>query len=86
MGKIHGTLIDEEKELRKLPAPPMIPHVRPDIMTPMTPMMPRGSFGGGAFDGNYQVLHWILYSCELQFAINLLLFSICRAPKCLVKA
>ncbi|XP_046805225.1 uncharacterized protein LOC124419504 [Lucilia cuprina] len=56
MGKIHGTLIDEDKELRKRPAPPsMIPRGgRPDIMTPMTPMMPRGSFGGGAFDGNYQ--------------------------------
>ncbi|GBP15828.1 hypothetical protein EVAR_70182_1, partial [Eumeta japonica] len=54
MGKIHGTLIDEDKELRKLPAPPMIPRARPDIMTPMSPMLPRGSFGGGAFDGNYQ--------------------------------
>ncbi|KAM7352012.1 uncharacterized protein ACRADG_004683 [Cochliomyia hominivorax] len=55
MGKIHGTLIDEDKELRKRAAPPsFMPRGRPDIMTPMTPMMPRGSFGGGAFDGNYQ--------------------------------
>lgn len=56
MGKIHGTLIDEDKELRKRAATPsLMPRGRPDIMTPMTPMMPRGSFGGGAFDGNYQV-------------------------------
>lgn len=56
LGKIHGTLVDDDMELRKRPTPPaLIPRARSDIMTPIAPMMPRGSFGNGAFDGNYNV-------------------------------
>ncbi|XP_011290654.2 uncharacterized protein LOC101894535 [Musca domestica] len=55
MGKIHGTLDDDAQgeKHKRAPPPPAFPR-RPDIMTPMTPMMPRGSFGGGgAFEGTY---------------------------------
>ncbi|XP_013112640.1 uncharacterized protein LOC106090851 [Stomoxys calcitrans] len=52
MGKIHGTL-DEGNQHKPAPPPSNMMPRRPDIMTPMTPMMPRGSFGGGAFEGAY---------------------------------
>ncbi|XP_037958553.1 uncharacterized protein LOC119688018 isoform X2 [Teleopsis dalmanni] len=47
MGRIHGTLVDEEPRPRA--------RTRPEMMTPMTPMVPRNpTYGGGVFDGTYQ--------------------------------
>ncbi|XP_037883778.1 uncharacterized protein LOC119633975 isoform X1 [Glossina fuscipes] len=49
MGRIHGTLDDGNEEQRK-----RIKHRRPDFMNPMSPVIPRGPFAGGAFDGHFQ--------------------------------
>ncbi|XP_016995928.3 uncharacterized protein [Drosophila takahashii] len=56
MGRIHGTISadgDGQSSARP-PRPPM--NNKPDIMTPMTPMLPRSGMSpfGGVFDGNYQ--------------------------------
>jgi len=56
MGRIHGTIADGESQSdARPPRPPM--NNKPDIMTPMTPMLPRSGMSpfGGVFDGNYQV-------------------------------
>jgi len=56
MGRIHGTIADGENQSdARPPRPPM--NNKPDIMTPMTPMLPRSGMSpfGGVFDGNYQV-------------------------------
>ncbi|KAH8238130.1 hypothetical protein KR038_007793 [Drosophila bunnanda] len=56
MGRIHGTIgtNGESKSCARPPRPPM--NNKPDIMTPMTPMLPRSGMTpfGGVFDGNYQ--------------------------------
>lgn len=53
LGKIHGTLVDEESRMR-------LPRQRPDILTP-PPMMPRGVTPfGGVFEGTYQVCTYIV--------------------------
>ncbi|KAI8043475.1 uncharacterized protein LOC128262918 [Drosophila gunungcola] len=56
MGRIHGTISadGESKSCARPPRPPM--NNKPDIMTPMTPMLPRSGMTpfGGVFDGNYQ--------------------------------
>nr|XP_016945551.1 uncharacterized protein LOC108021371 [Drosophila suzukii] len=55
MGRIHGTIADGENQSdARPPRPPM--NNKPDIMTPMTPMLPRSGMSpfGGVFDGNYQ--------------------------------
>uniref|UniRef100_A0A1A9V896 Uncharacterized protein n=1 Tax=Glossina austeni TaxID=7395 RepID=A0A1A9V896_GLOAU len=49
MGRIHGTLDGDNEEQRK-----RIKHRRPDFMNPMSPVIPRGPFAGGAFDGHFQ--------------------------------
>ncbi|XP_017466242.1 PREDICTED: uncharacterized protein LOC108359083 [Rhagoletis zephyria] len=51
LGKIHGTLDSEDA-----PKQSRMPRPRPDMMTPMTPMIPRNPtpFGGGVFEGTYQ--------------------------------
>ncbi|XP_002066568.3 uncharacterized protein LOC6644447 [Drosophila willistoni] len=55
MGRLHGTLTDEG-QLKGGAArrPPMIG--KPDIMPPMTPMLPRSGMTpfGGVFEGSYQ--------------------------------
>ncbi|KAH8413053.1 hypothetical protein KR009_007742 [Drosophila setifemur] len=56
MGRIHGTIsADGEGQSTARPQrPPM--NNKPEIMTPMTPMLPRSGMTpfGGVFDGNYQ--------------------------------
>ncbi|XP_039147495.1 uncharacterized protein LOC6731046 isoform X1 [Drosophila simulans] len=56
MGRIHGTISadGESQSYARPPRPPM--NNKPDIMTPMTPMLPRSGMSpfGGVFDGNYQ--------------------------------
>ncbi|XP_017063288.2 uncharacterized protein LOC108102660 [Drosophila eugracilis] len=56
MGRIHGTISadGESKSCTRPPRPPI--NNKPDIMTPMTPMLPRSGMTpfGGVFDGNYQ--------------------------------
>ncbi|XP_043644116.1 uncharacterized protein LOC122613786 isoform X2 [Drosophila teissieri] len=56
MGRIHGTISadGESESYARPPRPPM--NNKPDIMTPMTPMLPRSGMSpfGGVFDGNYQ--------------------------------
>ncbi|KAH8297959.1 hypothetical protein KR018_002768 [Drosophila ironensis] len=56
MGRIHGTIAadGEGKAIVRPPRPPM--NNKPDIMTPMTPMLPRSGMTpfGGVFDGSYQ--------------------------------
>ncbi|KAH8341510.1 hypothetical protein KR059_008801 [Drosophila kikkawai] len=56
MGRIHGTIAPngENKSCARPSRPPM--NNKPDIMTPMTPMLPRSGMTpfGGVFDGNYQ--------------------------------
>ncbi|XP_053959686.1 uncharacterized protein LOC128864180 [Anastrepha ludens] len=51
LGRIHGTLDNDD-----VPKQPRMPGPRPEMMTPMTPMIPRGPtpFGGGVFEGTYQ--------------------------------
>uniref|UniRef100_A0A1A9WKJ6 Uncharacterized protein n=1 Tax=Glossina brevipalpis TaxID=37001 RepID=A0A1A9WKJ6_9MUSC len=49
MGRIHGTLDNDNEEQRK-----RVTRRRPDFMNPMSPVIPRSSFGGGAFEGNFQ--------------------------------
>lgn len=74
MGKIHGTLDDDAQgeKHKRAPPPPAFPR-RPDIMTPMTPMMPRGSFGGGgAFERTYTVRYQeIFYSKTLDLGLHI---------------
>lgn len=67
MGKIHGTLEEDNQTLRKRAPPPSGMPRRPDIMTPMTPMMPRGSFG--AFEGTYNVSVIFVYSLSINIYI-----------------
>ncbi|XP_001962563.3 uncharacterized protein LOC6497203 [Drosophila ananassae] len=56
MGRIHGTISadGEVKSFVRTQRPPR--NNKPDIMTPMTPMLPRSGMTpfGGVFDGNYQ--------------------------------
>ncbi|XP_039497316.1 uncharacterized protein LOC120455317 isoform X1 [Drosophila santomea] len=56
MGRIHGTISadGENHSCARPPRPPM--NNKPDIMTPMTPMLPHSGMSpfGGVFDGNYQ--------------------------------
>ncbi|XP_030383091.1 uncharacterized protein LOC115630608 [Scaptodrosophila lebanonensis] len=55
MGRIHGT-ISAEGEVQGGKGQSRTPPTKPDIMTPITPMLPRSGMTpfGGVFDGSYQ--------------------------------
>ncbi|BFF94409.1 uncharacterized protein DMAD_12047 [Drosophila madeirensis] len=56
MGRIHGTISADGEEVPQARAPRSYIGIKPEIMTPMTPMLPRSGVTpfGGVFDGNYQ--------------------------------
>ncbi|XP_034129771.1 uncharacterized protein LOC117584777 isoform X1 [Drosophila guanche] len=56
MGRIHGTISADGEEVPQARASRTYIGIKPEMMTPMTPMLPRSGVTpfGGVFDGNYQ--------------------------------